>query len=72
MKMYGLRRLADENSIWSDVIAVSSEIEKLTPFMFAKSVTCGSNDTFNSPKMVRFTDEKVYPRYRIDEVLFVV
>lgn len=73
MKIYALRYLKDENSLWSDVVAVSHEIPKLTALiMTTNSYTVGSYDQFNSPKVVRFTDVKVYPRYMIEEIPYVV
>lgn len=73
MKAYGLRCLLNEDSLWSDIVAVSNEIDKLTALiMTTNSYTVGSYDKFNSPKVVRYTSEKVYPRYMIEEIPYVV
>lgn len=73
MKAYGLRFLLNDESVWSDIVAVSNEIDKLTALiMTTNSYTVGSYDKFNSPRVVRFTDEKVYPRYMVEEIPYVV
>lgn len=74
MKAYGLRVLKSDDSLWSDVIAVANNIEKLTPFIITQdnSQYVGSPDRFNSPNIVRYTNEKIYPRYMIEEIPYVV
>lgn len=74
VKAYALYVLKTDTSNWSNTIAVSNEIEKLTPFMITLDHTMyvGSPDRLNSPKIVRYTSEGQYPRYMIEEIPFVV
>lgn len=74
MKAYGLRVLRDEESYWSNIIAVSNDYNKLIPFIISKEsmIYVGSYDKFNSPNVVRYTSENVYPRYMIEEIPYVV
>lgn len=72
-KCYALHVLKDEGSYWSDVIAVSNSIDKLSPFIVSKN-NCqyvGSYDKINSPYIVRYTEEGLYPRYKIAEIPYV-
>lgn len=70
-KCYGLYVLKSEDSLWSNVIAVSNSIEKLAVFFLHNTRYVGSYDKFNAPNMVSYSDEKVYPRYKIEELPYV-
>lgn len=74
MKAYGLRVLKDDESYWSNIIAVSNDYNKLIPFIITKEgmVYVGSYDNFNAPNVVRYTSENDYPRYMIEEIPYVV
>jgi hypothetical protein len=73
MKAYGLRVLKNDESVWS-IIAVANSIDKLTPFIITQDNTqfVGSPDRLNSPSIVRYTSENLYPRYMIEEIPYVV
>ena len=72
-KCYALYVLKSDESVWSDAIAVSNSIDKLSVFFIAKDNTqyVGSYDKHNSPNVVRHTKEGVYPRYKIEEIPYV-
>lgn len=72
-KCYALYMLKDEGSLWSDVVAVSNSIDKLSPFVISKDGCqyVGSYDSQNSPYVVRYTKEGLYPRYKIAEIPYV-
>lgn len=71
-KCYALRYLKDENSLWSDVIAVSNDYNKLGKFMFGVScVYSGTPDKHNEPNVVRYSDCNTYPQYKIEEIAYV-
>lgn len=72
-KCYALYVLKSDDSLWSNAIAVSNEINKLSVFMITKENThyVGSYDRLNSPNVVMHTKEGVYPRYKIEEIPYV-
>lgn len=72
-KCYALYVLKDEGSIWSNAIAVSNSIDKLSVFIITKdsSQYVGSYDNANAPHVVRYTKEGLYPRYMISEIPYV-
>lgn len=76
-KLYALRVLHDNESNWSDVIACSHEIDKLTPFIYFpkgrwRELYSGSYDKHNNSKIVRYTHADFYPRYVIEEIPYVI
>lgn len=72
-KCYALYVLKNDESVWSNAIAVSNSIDKLSVFFITKDDTqyVGSYDKHNSPNVVRHTTEGVYPRYKIEEIPYV-
>lgn len=73
MKLYGLRYVKDEGSVWDDFYVFSHDIEKLT--CLVKGVNTwfvGYSDVNGNAKEVRYTDKKIYPKYSIVELPFVV
>lgn len=72
-KMYALLILKDSDSYWSNSIAVSADIRKLRAIVPTVSTWySGSSDKFNDPYCVTYSDEGIYPRYRIEEVVHLV
>ena len=73
MKLYGLRYLKDEGSLWSDFYAFSHERDELTTLCkHTSGWYLGTSDAVNNSKEICYTDKNKYPRYSIVEVPFVV
>ena len=73
MKLYGIRYLEDDESVWSDFYAFSQEVDKLRSIV--KGINywmVGSYDVTNNPREKTYTDRATYPVYSIVEVPFVV
>lgn len=73
-KMYALYVRMNEGCMWSNAIAVSDDIDKLTVFMLNDSpIMVGSCDITNSPNVVRFkVPEGKFPHYKIQGIPYVV
>lgn len=74
-KCYALHVLKDGHSCWSNVIAVSKSIDKLSVFFITATKNSpqyvGTYDKHNEPNIVRYTEEGIYPRYKIEEIPYV-
>lgn len=72
-KMYALYVRYDEGSMWSDVKAVSKDIEKLSNLMMIGGpIYIGSYDNHNEPNMVRYkTPEGKFPHFKIVGIPYV-
>lgn len=73
MKLYGIRYMKADDSVWNTFYAFSHDIDKLKKMApGCGSWFVGTSDVTNNKYEVSYTNKEKYPRYSIVEVPFVV